>query len=307
MQAGCGAAGGCGVAHDEGWEKGKGAAGSPVGDAFDQFASGSLSDGVEGLLNGGEGGKCDAGLDDIVETEDGEILWNAPAGGAKSVDGADGGHVVEGHQRGELTAMGDELIGAPGTFFDGGERHQVKALELDDEVGINGDGEFLGGGENGIPAVFTVDAALMTADKGEFAVSEFDKMSHAEQDAHVVMDDEGGSAGLVMGTADVDGGEREPGGVGGVDHENALDATIDKELGGLLSAHGGPVVAGSEELVFGVHEELLDATEEACGVALGEVRGDDPDQEAAAGIEGSAEEAGFVVELGGSVENAFAG
>ena len=94
---------------------------------------------AERLANGGQAGSMVVGELDVVKTDDGDVLGDTEIGVAKSADGSNGSHVVEGNDSGERTTALEE--GLDDGIAEFGRRDV--AFELDSKFRQDGNIEFL--------------------------------------------------------------------------------------------------------------------------------------------------------------------
>src|SRR5579859_5006912 len=80
---------------------------------FVQGVGGDLAEHVAMNIDGGNGGIAVFGEASFVEAGDGDVFGDAAAGFHQSLDNADGGEIVDGHDRGGAGAeLGDGQAGA---------------------------------------------------------------------------------------------------------------------------------------------------------------------------------------------------
>src|ERR1035437_3485252 len=79
-------------------------------DSFEHDGCRRRSHHFHGLAHGGQGGRIDGSGRDVVKTHHRTLVGNVNSGFDKRTDGAEGGHVVKGHERGEGTPGGQQLL-----------------------------------------------------------------------------------------------------------------------------------------------------------------------------------------------------
>ena len=72
-------------------------------DTFDEELCGGCTHLIEGLAHGGEARVEVFGDDDVVESDDGDVVRTGEAGVLNGADRSDGGGVVEAEEGGEVT------------------------------------------------------------------------------------------------------------------------------------------------------------------------------------------------------------
>ena len=111
-------------------------------DTFDEELCGGCTHLIEGLAHGGEARVEVFGDDDVVESDDGDVVRTGEAGVLNGADGANGRGVVEAEEGGEVPGAGEEI--AHGRIAEGGGPDIF--LEEDAEFRMDDDADLLGDG-----------------------------------------------------------------------------------------------------------------------------------------------------------------
>ena len=119
------------------------------------------------MTDSGEARGLVGGRGDVVEADDGDVFGAAEAGVRDGADGADGGDVVEAEDGGEVAGAGEEVA------YDGIAEFRGPGVgfEIDAELGVDGDADTFGHGEDAIPAEVGVGDLALAFHEGDAAMA----------------------------------------------------------------------------------------------------------------------------------------
>jgi hypothetical protein len=176
-------------------------------------------------------------------------------------------------------------------------------LQIDAELGVDGDSDLLGDGVDGLPAGLGVEREGLAFHEGDAPVTELVEVTEGEMGSAVVIEDEIGDPGNADVRGDSDGGERDALAQIGVDEKKTVDGAADEEVGVLLDEVGPAEMADGEVEIAGLKEIFFDADHEACEVALAELGDDDAYGIGEPGAKHAGVYVGTILELFRRVEN----
>ena len=219
-------------------------------------------------------------------------------------NGADGGDVVVANQRSEIRAALDEFVG--GLVSELGRRDAE--LELHDKFGRYGQLQIARDGHEAVPAIVGIGTVTAAAHECDFAVAKLVEMAQSKLGGSLLVEHHIRDAfDLAMACDDYGGENPDALFEGRIDKDEALDGAIHEEARILLDQIGLAAVARGEIEVAFFNEVLFDAAEDLHGIAVAEFGNKDADGECLALAQGAREEAGAVVEFGGSLGDPVAG
>ena len=272
-------------------------------DALKQDASRGGAHLRERLANRGETRVVKCSVLNVVEANDGNICWNLEAVVHEGANGTDGRNVVVANERGEIGSALEEFVGR----LESKLGCRDAELEFDDEFGRDGQFEIAGNGHEAAPAIIGVGTVAAAAHESDFAVAELIEVTEGEFSSALLIKDDVCDAFNFAMAGDDDG--RENSNVffeGGINKDEAFNGAIHEESRVLLDEVGFTAVTRGEVEVAFFNEVLFEAAEDLHGVAVTEFGNEDTDGECLALAQGPREEAGAVVEFGGSLNDAVA-
>ena len=274
-----------------------------MGDACEEGLCGESSHLHQGLVDGGQAGDAEAGADDIVKADHGDVVRHADAGVVEGANGPEGCNVVEAEH-------GGEVVGAAEQFLDGivaNDGRPGVQFEVDAKVGKDLDLQLLCNGNDGTPAIIGVDVEVLSAYEGDAAVAKTLEVLEGEHGGFAVIECDVGDAFFGAVPGDRDDGEINFRRVGGTDEEEAIDGAFAQETGVLVDEVPASVVGGGEVEVIGRHQGFFDAAHDESEVAFAGLRNQNANGHAAASAQGAGEVVGAILKLGSGLEDAFAG
>src|SRR5271156_317518 len=159
-------------------------------DRIQNDAHGGVAQGFHRLADGGERGNGKAGGDDVVKADDGAIFGNFYSGASQAADDAEGGHVVEGHDRAESFLVLQEFLGEFQAAFVTGIG--IEGIgEIENERGVNFKIDGASERAHTTPARRTVSEHFWTADESDFAMAQRVQVFHGEMRAGFVVHHDG--------------------------------------------------------------------------------------------------------------------
>lgn len=271
------------------------------GDLLQRGLRGQDAHGAERLADGGEAGVLERGGLHVVEADDRDIAWHMEAGFAQGTNGADGGDVVEGEERGEGLLARQEALGGEIAGLVCG----LVAFELGDEQGVHRQAGQLHSVADAGPAGLGVGREALALDECQVAVPETFQVIDGELGGAAVIEQDVGDALRLVVAGDGDGGDGRGVREECVDGDDGLDGALEQEALRALDRLRAMAVADEEVEEVGLEQLVLDAGQHGGGVALADFGDEDAHGLGAAIAEGPGVDVGAVVELAGGREDAL--
>lgn len=219
---------------------------------------------AQGLADGGKARSVIIGELDVVETDDGDILGNAEVGVAKSANGADCGHIIEGNDGGKDTAALQEGLHNGITKFG---RRDV-AFQLDGELRHYGNAKLLGDSYIVFPTGEGVRAKWLAAHEGNVTMTELVEMAEDEFRGAAMVEENVGNTFEVFMPGDGHSGKAKLVLESGIDEDQALGASTLEETGILVDEVRLVAMMGAEIKVAFLHEEVADTAHDHGVIAI---------------------------------------
>ncbi len=258
---------------------------------------------MQGLAYGREAWVLEGGAGDVVEADDRDVFRDAKAGLAEGADCADRSGIVEGEERGEAAAVGEQALRGVVAGLVCGD----VAFELGDELGIENDAELRHGRTDGVPANTGVGAEGLPLDEGDAPVAKAVEVLDGERSGTFVIEQNVGDAFRLVVTGHGDGGNGDTLGEWSVDCDEPLDGAGEEQLLILFDELGTVVMAYDEVEEILVEQALFDSAQDECGVSLADFGDHDADSGGPAISERASEDVGLIAEMTGGLEDFLLG
>ena len=269
---------------------------------MDAAEHGFRSDGAhlaQRLANGGQTGILICGALNVIETDDGNVCWDAQSGLTKGANSSDSRDIIESENRSEWTAGFDEgcgdviaeLRGGLGPFQLYGKGWRDAKSKLRSRV------------EDGLPAHLRIGTESLALDKCDVSMAQADKMIQGKVGSEVVIEDYVDNAGGFVVAGDGDHGEAQLEAPRSVDCDHSLDRAVEEQPGIFVDEVGAMVVAGDKIEIPCLQESIFDSAQNHSLVAFADFRNQDPDRKTALHTERAGKKVGAVIEFAGGGEN----